>query len=460
MSTIEETTSSLQYKKASDIISRMTDDILTGTSEINDFTEGSITLTLIEAISTELEQLYYLAIENAETAIDTSVLSTFGFTRKTASYAYGTLRITFTNSLQNTFYIPKGTSFYSTISGYDQEYTTLDEYYVEAGQTTAYIVVYCTDTGVIGNVPSATINATTDMSYVADITNPSAFNTGSDLESLTDLQNRFRLMIQGLARGTVESLEYATLSVDNISGVYVWEDTYGTIIIYCHDANGDLSTTLQKTVADTLDSWRVAGTQLIVYPTHKTTTTLSIGVKVSDTSLETDSFSSLVKQTVENYINSLAVGDPIYIQNIVQKVMDISDLGIVDCSISLSVNPDISLEDEDYISDDAIININGRRVSHSYLQPSDISTQYPYGSVNYSTDQSDSAGTTWNNATTSTDGTSSYLEPITITDKYKTAPNEILRSGDTTVYFIDDSDYISVDTNSTTASGNALNLDI
>ena len=50
--------------------------------------------------------------------------------------------------------------------------------------------------------------------------------------------------------------------------------------------------------------WRPAGIQIIIYPTHKTTTTLSIGVDVNSTILETQDFLDNVKLTIENYINN------------------------------------------------------------------------------------------------------------------------------------------------------------
>ncbi|MCA7081789.1 hypothetical protein LGL73_13630, partial [Staphylococcus aureus] len=67
----------------------MTDYILTHTDTINDFTTGSAIESIDESISQELEEYYYLTIENIKQGVQDSIFEAFGFERIEASPAFG-----------------------------------------------------------------------------------------------------------------------------------------------------------------------------------------------------------------------------------------------------------------------------------------------------------------------------------------------------------------------------------
>lgn len=422
------------YKKASQILSSMIDETLIKTDKINDFTAGSATRTLFESEATELELFYYLTRENMNKAIDSSVLTSFGFEPKTATYAYGNVRIVFNTATSGNVYLPKGTLFTSSQSVYDQQYTTLDEYKIPKGTSSVLIPVYCTTTGTYGNIPANVIDTSSNLAGITSLTNPQAFLTGQDDESTTDMRIQFRKMIQALSRGTTQSLIYATESVPNIAGAYLYESTYGVVVVYCHDLNGDLSDDLQASVANALEDWRPAGIRIIVYPTHKSVVTANIGISVSNTGLEADEFLTIVQSKIESYINGFTAGQPIYKNDLIQKVMDINDLGIVDCSIDLSVTPDEEITQDGYIGDGTALNVKGVEVSQKYLTSPDITNDTTYGMVGVKSDSVENdEGNTYKDAPSTTTNGITTLSPIVITDKYKTNPNEILRAGTITV---------------------------
>jgi len=84
-----------RFKKASEIISSLTDTTLVNTNKVNDFTEGSILKTLYEAFATELETYYYLTTENIKAGVYGSIYEAFGFERQQAKKAYGDVTVYF-----------------------------------------------------------------------------------------------------------------------------------------------------------------------------------------------------------------------------------------------------------------------------------------------------------------------------------------------------------------------------
>lgn len=446
------------------MLSTMTDYVLTHTNKINDFTEGSAIETLLEASSLETEMLYYLTMQNIKSGIQDGVMQAFGFTRKQATYAYGTVRLTFTSELTTSLYIPKGTLFSCSDTSYTQTYQTLDEYQIPSGANYVDIPVYCTTVGAYGNIPANTIDTTTDITYLDTVTNLEAFQTGTDEETVSDMTVRFRQMIQSLQRGTVQALEYGAKTVDGIAGAYVFESTYGSVTVYCHDANGDLSSDLQTAVTNELYYWKAAGIRVSVQPVHKTTVDLTIGINVPNTTLQTDDFLAAVKLRMENYLNAYTVGQPVYISDLIQNVMDISDWGIVDTEIEAQANIDDTLSGKTAVDEDSYININGMDVKPQDLQPIDISKDNTYGiiSMKQNTKTNNDNSVSYKDAVTDTDSDTGEqtVEPIEISSKYNTAGNELVKAGTVTVYFIDNNDASNVDFGNDETSTDSTFLDI
>ena len=456
------------FRKATQIIKSEIDDILTHTDKINDFTTGSIARTMVEAESLEIEKLYYYTLENLKHSIDEGITSAFGFTRKSATYAYGNVLVRLSAPLTQDMVVDRGTLFYSTNPNYQQQYRTTVAYRIPKGAQSFTLAVYCTVLGTYGNIPENTIDRSTDIGELVSVTNPEAFNTGTDEENPEAAKVRFRQMIQSLSMGTNQSLVYAAESVPGVAGASLFESTYGAVVIYAHDANGDLSGDLQQAVADKLVAYKPAGIKVFVLPTHKSVVALDVEVKVNDTTLEQDSFLELVKQTLSDYINTLTVGDPLYKANIIQKVMDVSDVGVVDTKVDVKVYPDSEMLGGDLsLDDDSIINVKGVLVGQPYLRPVDVTSEETYGLLGVdNTKTKEQDGNTYKDAIAndnsespdgnggneqSSNGTSStipslqtgatnslgntYSKGIEVDDIYRTNSNEILRLALCNVHF-------------------------
>lgn len=433
------------FKNANAIIHDQIDYILTHTDRINDFTTGSIARTLIEANATEIEKLYYYTLENLQTAIDEGVTSAFGFSRREATYAYGNILVEFSTKLPENLTIDRGTRFYSNHDGYEQVYQTQVAYNIPRGTSSVLIPVYCTVVGTYGNIPANIINRTSDLGAIREVTNPEAFMTGQDEESPEAEKIRFRQMIQSLARGTNQSLVYAAESVPEISGGYEFESTYGTVIIFCNDANGDLSDELRQKVADKLVEYRPAGIRVFVMPTHKTMMTLNIGVEVSDSRLENDDFLSEVERVVSNYINSFEVGQDFFKNDLIQKIMDISDYGVTDTNVDVRMFPDERMQDYPMIDEDTIINVKNVLVDQPYLHPRDITNSKTYGEVDVpNTHLILKSATNWKDAfNKDKDDEYSINNSILIEKAYRTNPNEIIRLGNLNIHFMANDEELS-----------------
>lgn len=428
------------FKKAQDIVNDQIQYVLTHTSLINDFTVGSVARTMLEADAIELEKLYYYTLENLKDAIDDAVTSAFGFVRKRATYAYGNVLITLQSNLLEDLVIDRGTRFYSRKEGYEQVYQTQQAYTVPRGTRSFTIRVYCTVVGSYGNIPADTINATSDLGAILSVTNPESFMTGQDEESPEAEKIRFRQMIQSLARGTNQSLVYAAESVPNIAGGYEFESTYGAVVLFCHDANGDLSPELQQAVADKLVEYRPAGIKVMVMPTHKTMVSMAIGIEVTDSALETMAFLNEVKKVISDYVNGFTVGQDLYKNDLIQKVMDISDYGITNVHLQLRVFPDERMLDYPMIDEDTIINVKGVNVNQPYLHPQDITNKNIYGELNVpQTHLRHKGDMNWKDAiNVGQDDEYSIDQAIPVDNVYRTNPNEILRVGLVNVYFATD----------------------
>lgn len=438
------------FKKASQIIYDSIQQVMVETDQINDFTVGSITRTLIEAEAIEIEKLYYYSLENLKKAIDDAVTSAFGFTRRKATYAYGDITIYLSNPLTQEMIIDRGTRFFSTQAAYDQVYRTMIAYRIPKGTQVFRITVYCTTLGSYGNIPSNVIDRTDDLGTIMRITNEEAFNTGQDEETPQQAKIRFRKMIQSLARGTDQSLVYAAESIPDIAGGYLYESTYGSVVLYCHDLNGNLSDDLRQKVADKLVDYKPAGINVFVRPTHKTLVMMNIEVTVSDTNLRQTGFLQMIRNEISNYVNQFTVGQPLYKADVIQKTMDLSDKGLLDVKVAIRVIPDDELLTEPYVADDTVLNIKGVAVDQPYLRPVDITNDEHYGEVgvdNTALKQTD--GQTWKDAIAETDtgkgmndliaeyktGNADLSNIIDVDDVYVTNPNEILRLGVCNVRF-------------------------
>jgi uncharacterized phage protein gp47/JayE len=327
----------------SEIYSRLVDSTITNTTEINDFSVGSAMRAIYEAVAIELEQFYILTRENIVEAIEAGVYSSFGFTRKPAQRAYGTVRVTFHNTTQQVLPLSRGTKFTSNLAEYPQTYETVEDYYIPSGSLTADIEVYCTTPGALGNVPANVINVMmTPLANIKSVANPSAFQTGQDTEPLEEMRARFRTYIEALSRATVPALEYGTRSVIEVSGVYVDEKT-GLVTIYAHDRNGNLPELVKAKIETEILKYKPAGIPVEVKPVTRKSIDLDVVITLTTKTAITNAFRQRITEEIERYLNNMQSGQSLIKSDLTSVIKYIDRKLIYDVTFTnLSGNIDIA----------------------------------------------------------------------------------------------------------------------
>ena len=317
----------IRKKSISDILGGLIDYTSTHTSEITDFTPGSIVRSIYEAEAMELEQLYTLSIENILWGIRHSVLDAFGFTPKDATAAFGYVTVTLSTPLAAPLVLAKGTSFYSSKDTAESiMFVTQDSYFIDTGTSSFQVVVYCTQLGAIGNIDSNYIDTMSSTQLTSKTaTNEEPFATGTDAESTDSVLQQFRQFVATRGRATVNAVDYAARSVSGVTGVYVYETT-GDFIVYAHDANGDLNPYMMNQVINAVNLYRPVGIPWSVRPVSKLVKGITFEIAVTDSSLVDDSFQTGLAEYVKKYLQSFTAGQYLVQNELTKYIMGYSTI--------------------------------------------------------------------------------------------------------------------------------------
>ncbi|WAW11968.1 baseplate [Staphylococcus phage SAP6] len=333
----------MRTRKLTQILSRLMDKTIQGTSKITDFTPGSAVRSLLEAVALEIEQYYILTRENINWGIQEGIIEAFDFQKRKAKRSYGNVDIQFYQPLDMRMYIPAGTTFSSTRQEYPQQFETLVDYYAEEGTTEITVEVYCKEVGIVGNIPEDIINTiASGSSLIRKITNPTSFNTGTKEESQEDFKRRFHMFVESRGRATNKSIRYGTLQVPDVDGVYVYEEV-GHVTVYAHDKNGNLSATLKNDIITALEDYRPSGIKLDVVGVEKEEIDVSAVVTISNKARIGDTLQRHIESVIRGYLNSLTTSDDLIINDLIQAIMNIDDNLIYDVTFkNLSTNIEVS----------------------------------------------------------------------------------------------------------------------
>lgn len=336
----------MKVKTFTEILSRLIDLTLINSGELNDFSQSSVIYTIYQSIAMELELIGMLNRENILKGIETGIFEAFDFPRRKARRAYGNVRLEFHSKLKRDVTISQGTSFYSNKRGYDQTYEVLEDYVIPKGVSSAELRVYATELGAYGNVPSGVINTVGSSIFnVHKVTNPQDLLTGRDRESLELVKRRFRAFIESRGRATNKALQYAVRSVEEISGVYVDEET-GYIKVYAHDNNGNLDEELKSRVETSLENYRPSGIKLDVLPIERKAVDLDVVVVLRDKTRENDIFKEAIRVHIRNHINQKQASEDLIITELIREIMSVDRFAIYDCKLeNLENNVRLSAEE-------------------------------------------------------------------------------------------------------------------
>lgn len=144
--------------------------------------------------------------------------SLFGFTRKIATQSYGTVTFQRINA-DTELYIPQGTQFVrpETQTSNAVMFTTTNDTYMVAGQTTIYIPCISVLGGAFNNVPANTITGQVNSTYTTRIWNAEAFTGGRDYENDDALRTRFKATVFKNIAGTRDQYIAIAESFDSVN---------------------------------------------------------------------------------------------------------------------------------------------------------------------------------------------------------------------------------------------------
>lgn len=176
-----------------------------------DFVEGSKYLSLAQAIAFQAADLSERQEASVTAAIPEAVYAAFGFARRVAANATGSLSFQAPGLSPVPVFIPAGTEA-STPDGLT--YVTLDDATLNVGEASVTVPAAAAAPGAGSNVTSARVTRLgSGIPGVQGVTNPVPFAGGTPGESDDDQQARFSRWLDTLDGSSIAGLTQAALNV-------------------------------------------------------------------------------------------------------------------------------------------------------------------------------------------------------------------------------------------------------
>lgn len=235
----------------------------------------------------------------------------------------------------NSIIIPAGTVL-STGSASGPTYTTDSAVTLPASMSSVAFAATCTSDGSSGNVSAGAISNHNFQGYTDFrfgsllVTNNFGVVSGDDAEMDDDYRYRINLKLSSKNGAAEADLRLAILNVPGLQDV-VFERQAGTYICYVYAVSPTVPTsTLQMVQAqmNTATAWPIVGTAVqpdLIGISLSTTVTFVAGATAS----QQQAAIANAQAAAENYINNLAIGQTLVINDISDAIMG-SDSNILD----------------------------------------------------------------------------------------------------------------------------------
>lgn len=337
----------LKIKNMHEVFNNLVDWITAKTDKITDFNVGSASRTLVEAISIQFEEFYFVMKQNVLFAIENSVYNSFGFELKLSQSASGYVTVNFSEPLPSVLTFPKGTVFCtSSIYGYIY-YESTEELYSEQGSISIMIPVVCKSSGTVGNVPAGAITTiVTTNSIINEVYNEVNFTNGTNEETSTERKKRFQDYIKTLARGTADAIVYGCLEVDGVSGAWADDNYIGYVKLYAHNSDGELPEELRQKILDNLQDYRAGGIEVEVLPIVRKTIDLTLKVMIGN-EYDTTTYNDLIYSLVVRTMNDYTVAENFYLADIIHAIKSAYEDEVV--NIVVVLGQDTQMQDNELV---------------------------------------------------------------------------------------------------------------
>ncbi len=320
----------MTVKSFEEILVRMVAYFKAFCSKVTDFSIGSTIRTIFESVAIEIEELYFALRDAVEEAIRESTYQTFGFERREATAAYAYLTFSFLPHPNTEITIPAG---FEVSTANQITFRTVDTVTVAPEETEKDVLAVCTTPGIGGNVPpNSIVYPSSFLPYFLSVSNKEAAFGGTLAETDAERRRRFTMYLKSLGKGTKTALLYALSTIPNISYANLDEPYPGIVEVYISTPSGDVDEETLRIVSETLEEWKAAGVQVLVFPVVKLSLDVSVTAFLTNTT-EYEYYRTLLTDATVNYLNTRNVGEDFVPSNLVSVLMGIDPNVIHDVSI-------------------------------------------------------------------------------------------------------------------------------
>lgn len=324
-----------------------------------DFSAGSLLRANVESnggvgIWLQSQILKTLATTRAATSTGADLdswVEDFGLFRLGAQSAVGTVTFArFTPSMQAvipvgaTLQTADGTQNFAVVASTSNSNFNvgLNGYVLGAGITSIDVPVQALTPGAAGNVLAGAITfLTSTVPFVDTVSNAAAIAGGGDAESDASLRTRFIDYIQSLSRGTIPAIQFAITNlrlglqakiIENKNADLTANSGFLCITVATSDVNPvPNSATLSNAYAQA-DAYRAGGIWIGVFPPNVQLANITLAL-VLDPQYDANVLIGNVATTVQGYINSLKIGQALYLSKLMQWAIDTSP-GVLSVSVA------------------------------------------------------------------------------------------------------------------------------
>jgi len=317
-------------------------------SALLDFTDGSVLLSVTEAIAAVviwLQSLILVLLNTTRAALCTgtdldSWMADYGLTRIQATPATGQVTFArFTAAMQAT--IPVGTQI-QTGDGTQQFAVVADStqpafnaaanaYIIPAGTSSISASVMAVTAGTGGNVSAGSISVIGQaLPYVDTVTNPSPFVNGENAETDAAFRSRFISYLGSLSRATKAAIGNALLSMQTgVSYTLVENQAYngttqlGFFYVVVDDGSGHPSSTFLSSAYNAVDAVRPFTIAFAVFAPITITANVVMYVTVA-AGYDPVATKALAQSAVQTYLASLTLGQTCAYTRLAQVAYDAS----------------------------------------------------------------------------------------------------------------------------------------
>ena len=317
-------------------------------SKLVDTTIGSILRAIFEAVAAvglwlQSLILQLLATTRAATSAGTDLdtwMADYGLTRLAAVYATGLVTFARFTATQQAV-VPIGASVQSADGS--QTYTvqldttnpaynaSLGGYVMAAGVTSVNVPVKASVAGAAANAAAGQISVITQaMPGVDTVTNSAAFTNGVDQETDTAFRARFQTYIASLSKGTKGAVEFAITSLQQgVTCAVVENYQYGGAVdngyfyAVVDDGTGYPTSTFLSSASNAIDAVRAFTSRFGVFAPSVLTATVAMTITTGTGYVHADVVTA-VQTALQNYINSLTLGQALPYSKLAQIAYDAS----------------------------------------------------------------------------------------------------------------------------------------